>query len=134
MDKIIKRKGFTLIELIMVIVIIAILSIIVIPRFINLRRDAQRAACAGSGAGIRTALAHYYARQAVDGTAKFPFTIHDALFLTYLTEGTLPKHPLSWDWNSYYSTSDSLGAGLGPESGDFLTGVSGGGRGACTAW
>ncbi|MBU2436558.1 MAG: prepilin-type N-terminal cleavage/methylation domain-containing protein, partial [Candidatus Omnitrophica bacterium] len=39
-----KRKGFTLIELIMVIVIIAILSIIVIPRFINLRKDAQRAA------------------------------------------------------------------------------------------
>ncbi|MBU1810185.1 MAG: prepilin-type N-terminal cleavage/methylation domain-containing protein [Candidatus Omnitrophica bacterium] len=104
----VQRKGFTLIELIMVIVIIAILAVIVIPRFINLRRDAQIAACAGTGAGINAALSHYYARQAIAGTAAFPANLHTAAFLNYIAEGTIPKHPHGWDWNSYYSTSGSL--------------------------
>lgn len=39
-----KQKGFTLIELVVVIVILAALSVIVIPRFVNLNEDAERAA------------------------------------------------------------------------------------------
>ncbi|MBU2436557.1 MAG: prepilin-type N-terminal cleavage/methylation domain-containing protein [Candidatus Omnitrophica bacterium] len=131
----VQRKGFTLIELIMVIVIIAILAVIVIPRFINLRRDAQIAACAGTGAGINAALSHYYARRAIAGTAVFPGTLHDALFLTYIAEGTLPKHPHGWDWNSYYSTSGSMGSGVGPGRADVLVGQPPSSRGgACSGW
>lgn len=42
-----KQRGFTLIELVMVIVILGILAVIAVPRFIDLREDAREAAAQG---------------------------------------------------------------------------------------
>lgn len=88
------KKGFTLIELIMVIVIISILAAIAIPKFIDLRNNAKQAACDGNVATIRSAVAAYYAKTAVEGTASFPSSLTLATFYSnYFADGTLPTCP-----------------------------------------
>ncbi|MGB0895547.1 MAG: type II secretion system protein [Parashewanella sp.] len=48
-----KQSGFTLIELIVVIVILGILTVIAAPKFINFKRDARIAALQGVAAAIK---------------------------------------------------------------------------------
>jgi len=49
-----KNKGFTLIELVVVIVILGILAATALPRFINLSEDAHRSLVAATGGAFKT--------------------------------------------------------------------------------
>lgn len=61
-----KQKGFTLIELVMVIVIIGILAVTAMPNFINLSGDAQQAATDGVASALGSASAINYAARTAD--------------------------------------------------------------------
>lgn len=100
------KKGFTLIELVMVIVIIAILAAIAIPKFINLRNNARQAACDGNVAAIRAAIAAYYAKTAATtGTAAFPTSLTLATFVNnYFANQQLPQCPFGTTY-SYNATT-----------------------------
>lgn len=53
----INRRGFTLIELVMVILLLSILAAIAIPNFIDFRTDAKNASALGAIGAFRSALA-----------------------------------------------------------------------------
>ncbi|MBN1794793.1 MAG: prepilin-type N-terminal cleavage/methylation domain-containing protein [Candidatus Omnitrophica bacterium] len=91
------NKGFTLIELVMVIVILGILAAIAIPKFVNLQDSARQAAADGSIGAIRTAVSAYYAEQATSGAATFPSDITGALFADGVTPTFSSPYGYSYD-------------------------------------
>lgn len=52
-----RQSGFTLIELVMVIVILGVLAAIALPKFIDLQSDAEDAAKAGMSGAVKSAQA-----------------------------------------------------------------------------
>ena len=63
-----KHGGFTLIELIVVIVILGIMVTFAAPKFVNLQSDARTSVIRGVEGSIRSAATLVYSKSLIDGT------------------------------------------------------------------
>ena len=82
-----RRGGFTLIELMIVIAIIAILAAILVPNFIRARAQGQLTACKSNLKNIGTAMEMY----STDWSGKYPTAGMNLLTPNYLK--TIPECP-----------------------------------------
>ena len=89
MSRIKSQSGFTLIELVIVIVILGILAAVAIPKYEDMRENARVATLKGQLGSIRSAVAIQYARNALNGSAAFP-TLDGTIF----ADGNVPKEPI----------------------------------------
>ncbi|PMG77916.1 hypothetical protein BCU84_09475 [Shewanella sp. 10N.286.51.B7] len=65
-----KQQGFTLIELVVVIIILGILAVTAAPKFINLQGDARVSTLQGAKAAIQSANSLVYSKAALAGVEK----------------------------------------------------------------
>jgi general secretion pathway protein G len=105
------ERGFTLIELMIVVAIIAILAGILIPNFVNARSQAQTAACESNLRAIATSLELYYADNQVyptaSGAAVQP-SLLTANGVAYLNN--TPKDPAAQTSTATYSLTTTQAA------------------------
>jgi prepilin-type N-terminal cleavage/methylation domain-containing protein len=78
------QRGFTLIEIVMVIVLLGIIAAIAIPQYIDLRQEAQDATADGVVGAIVSSAAIGYADRAVHNTSPVTYPSRDDLNNTYM--------------------------------------------------
>ncbi|SYZ72513.1 putative Secreted protein containing Prepilin-type cleavage/methylation [Candidatus Zixiibacteriota bacterium] len=102
------HKGFTLIELVIIIVILGILAAVAIPKYKNISSEAKESATRAALGGLRSGITIYYANQAVTtGTAAWP-PIDSIRTVGVVMEQAIPKNPFQSD----SSAPDSIVTGV----------------------
>jgi|GEM_PF-5666211 len=76
-----RQTGFTLVELVLVILILGVLSVTVAPRYVDMRKNAERALAEQFGAALKEAESNYVVRAVT--TAQNPGFITYASFVTF---------------------------------------------------
>lgn len=97
----VQQRGFTMIELVMVIVIIGILTAVALPKFVNIKQDAHRETLAGVAGALSSAAAINYGARQVDSGKGSP--IYNCIDAADALQGGLPA--------GYLITNEPIAAG-----------------------
>jgi prepilin-type N-terminal cleavage/methylation domain-containing protein len=129
-------RAFTLIELIVVIVVLAILSGVAIPKYFDYTANAKASSVKGVLGGTRSAIANFYANSAVSGNAQYP-TLPQLQTVGTVMQEPMPANPYNNDntiaaasWTAAQAVAGTNGWNYDAATGHFWCNSSTGGANA----
>ena len=90
----VSRAGFTLLEILIVVMILGILAAIVVPRFAGATDDARSSATEATVASVRASIAAFRSRAVMQGTDPFP-TLDQLNTAGVVMTETVPANPFT---------------------------------------
>lgn len=95
-----RERGFTLIELVIIIVVLGILASVAIPKYKSIVAESKESAALGALGGLRSGISIYYANAAVTtGTATWP-PIDSLSTVGVVMEHAIPSNPYQLETNA----------------------------------
>lgn len=98
-------RAFTLIELIAVMVVLAILAGVAVPKFFDYSDRAKTSAVQGTVGSVRSGLANFFANATVSGSPAYP-TLAELQTLGTVMQETMPRNP----YNNFNSVEAATAA------------------------
>jgi MSHA pilin protein MshA len=94
------QRGFTLIEIVIIIVVLGILAAVAIPKYQDITGEAQEASCRASLGALRSGVTIFYANTAVTtGTATWPTLAELETYGVVMAQG-IPPNPYQTEANA----------------------------------
>jgi prepilin-type N-terminal cleavage/methylation domain-containing protein len=130
------HSGFTLIELVIIIVVLGILAAVAIPKYQDITNEAKAAACKGALGSLRSGVSIYYATQIVKtGTPTWP-PIDSLRMVGTVIIQSLPANPYQLNASDSIVTGVTKGTVVGtrggwaykPSTGEIWANTSGSGE------
>ena len=86
-----RSRAFTLVELIVIIVVLAILSGVAIPKYIDYTANAKASAAKATIGAVRSAIGNFYANSMSGGTPAFPTLVQMQTLGAVMQEAIQPN-------------------------------------------
>ncbi len=100
LSKMTDQSGFTLIELVIIIVVLGILAAVAIPKYQDITAQAKEASCRASLGALRSGVTIWYANKAVTtGTATWPSLVAVQTVDSVMAQ-SLPRNPYQLTTNA----------------------------------
>ncbi|MBU1318422.1 MAG: prepilin-type N-terminal cleavage/methylation domain-containing protein [candidate division Zixibacteria bacterium] len=87
------NSGFTLIELVIIIVVLGIIAAIAVPKYQNIAIEAKESSCKGALGALRSGINIWYANQAAMGNTPTYPSIDSLSTIGVVMEQALPTNP-----------------------------------------
>ncbi|MCK6486227.1 MAG: hypothetical protein HUU22_10565 [Phycisphaerae bacterium] len=97
------RGGFTIIELVTLLVVVGLMTAIALPVYLDYRTNHQQQACRTALGGLRSGIAHYYrwsAEAAGNGAARYP-TVDQLRTVGVVMQRAVPDNPFDDDGEAH---------------------------------
>jgi MSHA pilin protein MshA len=111
------REGFTLVELVIIIVVLGIIAAVAVPKYLDITSEAKESSCKASLGALRSGISIWYAREAARGNDPTYPPIDSLRTVNVVMDRAIPENPYQTDAPDSIVTGVTKGTVVGTRGG-----------------